>query len=166
MPRPVYACTAQFTINKATVCMCETTNDSIKCYNSREMIRVQGCTKHSHDEEIRHQRVSQLVKDTLISLLKAGVPKTTILERYCSSNNYSNVKSKLITMQDLVNFERLYVDLEIDPKLSDFENICTTAERTEFRAISFDGRQHPPVPRQIQNKVVHTGGTYGLYCFC
>lgn len=153
--KPVYNCPAKFIIDKSVVCSCDEVIGSTECQNYCEMVRLRGCTTHSHDLEIRHQRLSKVTKDTLKTLLKSGVPKATILNQYCSSNSFET-ESKLITMQDLVNLERL--DVRGDDNLSEFENVCVEMERKEFRAVSFQGRTHPPIPKVIQSKLIETNG--------
>lgn len=157
-PKPVYSCHAQFSIAKTTVCNCDSSEEGFECNNTRVVFQLRGCTTHSHDFEIRHHRISKITRDFAVNLLKNGVPKATILEKYCSLDEYDNLDHKLITMQDLINFERLYVDLAIDKKKSDFENLCNLLELEALRACSFEGRAHPPIPTTIKKKIISTGG--------
>ncbi|TRY69194.1 hypothetical protein TCAL_16511 [Tigriopus californicus] len=92
----------------------------------------------------------------LQALYTAGIPKKTVLEQYCSFENYSNMNQKLITSMDLRNLEKLHVNNGIDLKKSDFENICDLMERPDFRGFSFTDLEHDPntVPSTISDKLI------------
>lgn len=157
-PKPLYPCKAQFIIDKVTLCQCDPNVSGVECQNFREVARLRGCLHHSHDAQIRHQRVSKITKDSVITLLEMGVPKAVVMERYCFKDTYENIDYKPITTQDLYNFERLYINHEIDKKNSDFENLCLLMERSDLRAVSLEGTPHPPIPRNVTHKIIETNG--------
>jgi hypothetical protein len=68
----------------------------------------------------------------LITLLRMGLPKNTILEDFCTSEGYENLNFTLITLQDLSNLDQFHGNHDIDKTKSDIENVCDLMERTEF----------------------------------
>ncbi|TRY80496.1 hypothetical protein TCAL_13162 [Tigriopus californicus] len=102
-------------------------------------IRIRGCLTHCHSQEIRFLRLSQANKDFYISLLNLGLSKDTILKRYCNSHQFNTLDSKVTTLQDLRNLERIYVNSGLDRNKTDVENVRTFLERSNFRGFSFDG---------------------------
>ncbi|XP_059080840.1 uncharacterized protein LOC131878744 [Tigriopus californicus] len=152
---PFIPCTAKLFVDKIKVCKCSN-NLTNTCESPSLVYRVRGCTTHSHEIEIRYNRISGNTKAMLISLLQAGIPKKTVLEQYCSFENYSNMNQKLITSMDLRNLEKLHVNNGIDLKKSDFENICDLMERPDFRGFSFTDLEHDPntVPSTISDKLI------------
>lgn len=149
-------CPAKFTISMTHVCRCTTTKDQngAVCLDHRRVYSLRGCLAHSHEEEIKYQRISKIVKEKLISLLRAGVPKSIIIERYCSQDTYKNVDSKLLTMQDLRNLERKFGNNGIDLTKSDIENLCEILEEDGFRGFSFDDLKCAEVPERIVGKTI------------
>ncbi|XP_059092951.1 uncharacterized protein LOC131888178 isoform X2 [Tigriopus californicus] len=104
--KPVYNCQAQFTLNLTKLCQCDTVDDNSECNNYHETFRLRGCLTHSHTIEPQYLRLSKVKRNTLLSLLKKGVAKSTILKQYCSLYPAEDADYKLITAIDLENLQR------------------------------------------------------------
>lgn len=158
---PALGCTAVLRIDQMTMCQCLPTNDTVNganlgtlCLHQSDRIRVRGCLTHSHGQEIRFLRMSQVDKDFYISMLNLGLSKDTILQRFCNSDRFESLHSKVTTLQDLRNLERLYVDTGLDREKSDIENVCKFLERKEFRGFSFESLElrNFDIPIAIKSK--------------
>lgn len=152
---PNFNCSAKLVIDKVMICQCPN-NTTKTCDKQGEVFRIRGCTTHSHDVEIRHNLIGRKTKRMLIALLEAGVPKSTILEQYCSFESYENINQKIITTLDLRNIERRHVFNGIDRNKSDHENICKLFELSGFRGYSFVDLDHDPslTPKTILHKLI------------
>lgn len=152
---PAFPCQAKLTIGKIKICQCPKGTTDV-CQNQGVMYKVQGCTSHSHDIEVRHNRIPRNTKAMLTALLEAGIPKNTILERYCSFENYKDIDEKIITSLDLRNIERNHVNKGIDRSKMDYENLCQLFEASDFRGFSFADLEHDPstVPDTISDKII------------
>lgn len=103
---PSFSCPAKLTIHKAKICQCPENNAAKTCHKQGVVFRVLGCAAHSHEVEMQHNLLGRKSKETLIELLDAGIPKKTILKRYCSSVRDKSTNQKLITEMDLRNLQR------------------------------------------------------------
>lgn len=149
-------CSAQFTISVAHICRCMGNEAELGqiCSDHHVVRLVKGCAKHSHEVDIKHQRISKSTKDSLINLLRAGVPKSIIMERYCSPENYDRLDRKLITMHDLRNLERKFASKGVDLTKPDFVNACEILEGEGFRGFSFADIEGEKIPESIADKAI------------
>lgn len=106
--KPTFPCSAQLAIDMVKLCHCDSNVDGSECLQFRDTFRLRGCLTHCHKVEPHFQKLSTIQKDALVSLLKQGVPKRTILKQFCSSYSNKDSPSKLITIKDLENLERLH----------------------------------------------------------
>lgn len=133
---PALNCKAVLRVDEMNVCVCQAQDTDeadekspLVWLEGAIRIRVRGCLGHSHPQEVRFLRMSQKTKEFLISLLKLGLTKETILSRYCNSTDIESQENKLVTLQDLSNLEQRYVNGGIDRNKSVIENMCVFLEQ-------------------------------------
>lgn len=125
-----YNCKAKLAICPWIACQCseEDRRKSRVCQKQRRMFRLRGCRTHSHSLEVQAQRISRLMRDSLGTLLKAGVSKRDILKGYCNVGHSNENPGKVVTMQDLRNIEVCMKrkgnnsETEVEPEIIPIQN--------------------------------------------
>eukprot|EP00094_Tigriopus_californicus_P006069 TCALIF_05845-PA protein Name:"Protein of unknown function" AED:0.15 eAED:0.15 QI:133/1/1/1/0.33/0.25/4/202/343 len=142
-----YDCQAKLAIVSVMVCKCVRADlQSNVCQSQGQMFQLRGCLTHSHPPDFQAQRISRLTRDSLITLLKAGLSKRDILKQYCNVGHSDDNPCKIVTMQDLRNIEKFckksqpnnHVEIEpvtLGPAVTDIP------EETSFQPIQLDQNQ-------------------------
>lgn len=110
---PALGCLSKILVDRMILCQCspeEAEKNPVVCQNWASMIRVRGCLTHSHEMENQFLRMSRVCQDYLVSLLRTGMDKRSILKMYLNSD-FAQGKGefKCITAQDLRNLEKKYI---------------------------------------------------------
>lgn len=114
---PNLGCRVTIRMDRLRMCQCppEVARKEKLCRNWSSVIRVRGCLNHSHPMQNQFLRMSRVCQDYLVSLLKTGLDKPSILRMYLNSGMAQEGDLKCITFQDLRNLERKYVKPRVYP---------------------------------------------------
>ncbi|TRY72262.1 hypothetical protein TCAL_11938 [Tigriopus californicus] len=148
-PVPDLGCRAVIRVDRVRVCQCspEAVSQGTICQNSDSLIRLRGCLSHSHPTENQFLRMSKVCQDYLVSLLKLGMDKRSILRVYFQSGLAQEQDLKCITTQDLRNLERKFIK-----KKTTSQNSTKVEDEVDLNASNICGQARNDAKKEFQRR--------------